>query len=182
MTRDIWMSMKEHARTLQFAPRRRGQELCVESKVDEYIRARKKVKEDIRKCPGELKQIESKCASAPLITTDQQHLAMVVIVPREVRAITIAVLRAILSFMSASRPNQKAGKWSLLSKLIHKGLVACELEQEDMNEIERVDVALAGLYSRVENKDAQMERAQMATKRSEALEMLKLAWNACLGA
>lgn len=109
MTRDIWMSMKEHARTLQFALRRRGQELCIESKVDEYIRARKKVKEDIRKCPGELKQIESKCASAPLITTDQQHLARVVIVPREVRAITIAVLRAILSFMSASRPNQKAG-------------------------------------------------------------------------
>lgn len=84
--------------------------------------------------------------------------------------------------MSASRPNQKAGKWSLLSKLIHKGLVACELEQEDMNEIECVDVALAGLYSRVENKDAQMERAQMANKRLEALEMLKLAWNACLGA
>lgn len=179
MTRDIWMSMKEHDRTLQFALRRRGQELCVESKVDEYIRARKKVKEDIRKCPGELKQIESKCASAPLITTDQQHLAMVVIVLREVRAITIALLRAILSFMSASRPNQKAGKWSLLSKLIHKGLVACELEQEDMKEIERVDV---GLYSRVENKDAQMERAQMANKRLEALEMLKLAWNACLGA
>lgn len=90
MTRDILMSMKEHARTLQFALRRR--ELCIKSKVDEYIRARKKVKKDIRKCLSELKQIESKCASAPLITTDQQHLAMVVIALREVRAITIAVL------------------------------------------------------------------------------------------
>lgn len=168
-TRDILMLMKEHTRTLQFALRRRGQESSLETKVNEYIHSRKKVKKDINKCLSELRRMENKCASFSLISTDQ-HLVMVVVALREVGAITIAVLRAVLSFMSASRPNQKPSKWSLVSKLVRKGLVACEGE-EDMNEIESVDVALTGLCTRIANKDAQMEKAQMANKRLEALEI-----------
>lgn len=105
------------------------------------------------------------------LTSSDQHLEMMMRLLREVRHITITILEAVLLFMSASRPNPKPSKWSLVSKLVHKGLVVCEGEQEDKNEIESVDVALYGLCGRIANKDAQMEKAQVANKRLEALEI-----------
>lgn len=89
---------------------------------------------------------------------------------REVKFITIAVLEVILLFMSASRPNLKPSKWSFVSKLVHRGLVACEGEQEDMYEMEYVDVALCALCGRVANKDAQLERVQVENQQLGGIE------------
>ncbi|XP_019055698.1 PREDICTED: uncharacterized protein LOC109115786 [Nelumbo nucifera] len=58
-----------------------------------------------------------------------------------------------LSFMSTPMSKPKVSRWQLVSKLMKRGVVSCESEEEKMNEVASVDVAIFTLchYS---SKDA----------------------------
>ncbi|XP_077246315.1 uncharacterized protein LOC143886262 [Tasmannia lanceolata] len=168
--RDVLSETKESVQDLQLALRRqRGGESGMESKIDAYIRSRKKTKKEIEKHIELMKLMDNKCASSPLLDQDQ-HLAMVVSLLRDVKAITISIFESILPFMSVSRPNRRSSKWSLVSKLMHKAQVTCEGEQSYKSEVENVDVALFVISHNISRKDGEKEMVQKAQKVLQALE------------
>ncbi|XP_077246149.1 uncharacterized protein LOC143886041 [Tasmannia lanceolata] len=165
-TRDVLLQMKEHVKDLQSTLRRRkGGDSGMLSRVDAYICHRKKVKKEIGKCLESLKGMDNKYAASLLLDQDY-HLSLVVNVLREVSTITKKNFGSILSFMSSSRPKQKPSKWSLVSKLMHKGQIICEGEHEVRSEVENADAALSALCSCC----GEIEMVQMAKKRLEELE------------
>ncbi|XP_022741822.1 uncharacterized protein LOC111293302 [Durio zibethinus] len=72
---------------------------------------------------------------------------------------------------SPSLLKPKPSKWSLVSKLVRKGLTACE-EQQNMNELERVDIAVSNLLlqsSREESEEEKIQSAQVQLKSLDAI-------------
>ncbi|XP_077219644.1 uncharacterized protein LOC143853798 [Tasmannia lanceolata] len=170
-TRDLLLHMKECVKDLQLAiRRRRGGDSSIKSKVDAYIFSRKKAKKEIGKHIELLKRMDKKYVSSTLLDQDQ-HFATVVRVLIEVKVITISIFKSMLFFMSASRPNRKQSKWSVVSKLMNKAKVSCEERQEDKSEVENVDVALFLLSRRISSKDGEMEMVKNAQKRLKDLEV-----------
>ncbi|OVA11240.1 Protein of unknown function DUF241 [Macleaya cordata] len=171
--KDILASMKEQVQDLQSAIRRKSSAGEINNKVGAYICFRKKVKKDISKCIVALKRMGNLyCEPSPSL--EQDHLSMVVRLLSEVRVITISIFQHLLSFISASKPMKaRNGRWALISKLMHKGRVACEGEHEStMSEVEIVDVAIFDAISagKASSKDTEMEKLQAAQKWLEKLE------------
>jgi hypothetical protein len=119
------------------------------------------MKKDAKKLIASLKQMDNKLGASSLLDQDQ-HLSAVIRVIREVNVINCSIFQSLLMFLSkSSKPNQS--RWSLVSKLMHKGVIACEEKQENVNEIETVDAALSEV--------SDSEKVKIAQKRLEALEM-----------
>ncbi|XVF18116.1 hypothetical protein REPUB_Repub10bG0184300 [Reevesia pubescens] len=83
-------------------------------------------------------------------------------------------LHTLLLFLSPSFLKPKPSKWSLVSKLVRKGLslTACE-EQHNMNELERVDVAVSNLLQQSSKEGFdQEEKLQPAKVKLESLDAI----------
>ncbi|XP_010277255.1 PREDICTED: uncharacterized protein LOC104611754 [Nelumbo nucifera] len=96
---------------------------------------------------------------------------MVVRVLREVCSVAISVFRAILSLLSTPMSKPKVGRWDLVSKLMHRGVVVCDRHEESMNEVESVDVVLFALSRCNPSKDAELESSHLTEKRLKDLEV-----------
>ncbi|XP_059670787.1 uncharacterized protein LOC132316300 [Cornus florida] len=165
--RDMLSLMKEHLQHLQSALRRRAAESSIECSIGAYITFKKKAKKDISKCIRALKQMESKTGSFPVLVLDD-HLSMVVRLPREVSTIAICVFRSLLLFLSMPVMKSKLGGWSLISKLMPTGLAVHEKRQKMINEVGSVDVALCALYGHVQNNGVKAE-FQLVQRKMEIL-------------
>ncbi|KAJ4714090.1 DUF241 domain-containing protein [Melia azedarach] len=142
ITRDAVLQIKENVQALQSAVRRRKGDSCsIENSVASYNSFRKKMKKDAKKFIATLKQMDHKLGVSPLREEDQ-HLAAVIRVVREVNATSSSIFQSLLFFLSASGSKPKQSSWKLVSKLMHKGAVACEEKSEIVNELEIVDFAL----------------------------------------
>ncbi|XP_024457628.2 uncharacterized protein LOC112327627 [Populus trichocarpa] len=161
IARDTMLRFKEQIQALQSALRRRKGDSSIESSVATFTCFRKKMKKDAKKLIASLKQMDNKLGASSLLDQDQ-HLSAVIKVIREVNVINCSIFQSLLLFMStSSKPKQS--RWSLVSKLMHKGVIACEEKQENVNEIETVDAALSEV--------SDSEKVKIAQKRLEALEM-----------
>jgi hypothetical protein len=161
IARDTMLRFKEQIQALQSALRRRKGDSSIESSVATFTCFRKKMKKDAKKLIASLKQMDNKLGASSLLDQDQ-HLSAVIRVIREVNVINCSIFQSLLMFLSkSSKPNQS--RWSLVSKLMHKGVIACEEKQENVNEIETVDAALSEV--------SDSEKVKIAQKRLEALEM-----------
>ncbi|KAI3922463.1 hypothetical protein MKX01_006152 [Papaver californicum] len=123
----IWkflLMMKEGGQDLQSALRRKsGGESSIEANVKAYIGLRKMVKKDVNKClDGALKRviINDKYTSSPLLDQDQ-HLSVVVGLLREVSPISVTIFQSLFLFISAQTSKPSSSRWSLVSKMMHKG-------------------------------------------------------------
>nr|CAD1821276.1 unnamed protein product [Ananas comosus var. bracteatus] len=121
--RDSSAAMKEHVQDVRSAVRR-GDEAAIESKVQAFIRASKKVNQEAKK-----QMDHNQCAvlSATKEDRDQSAAIQILIKAREV---TVSVLQSVLSFLSTRIVKPKTSKWSLVSRTLHKRRVACEEECE----------------------------------------------------
>ena len=167
ITRDTLLQIKEHVRSLQSALRRRkGEYSSIESNISSYTLFKKKMKKDAKKLITALKQMENKWAAFPVLDLDDQHLSAVIRVLREVCVMNVSIFQSLLLFLTVplSKPKATTG-WSLVSKLMHKGVVACEEKQENVNEMEAVDAALRTLC-----RYADAEKIQSTHKSLEDLE------------
>ncbi|XP_010277262.1 PREDICTED: uncharacterized protein LOC104611761 [Nelumbo nucifera] len=169
-TKDILLELKENVLDLHSALRRKKIEEMLGNKIATYISFKKRVKKDVSRSLKMLKRLEEKCVACPLLDLDHDS-AMVVRVLREVNNVAISVFRAILSFLSMPASKPKVGRWHLVSKLIHRGVVACDRHEESMNEVESVDVVLFALARCNPSKDSEVESSQMAEKRLKDLEV-----------
>ncbi|KAL5983494.1 hypothetical protein ACLOJK_017580 [Asimina triloba] len=162
-TRDILLQMKEHMQSLGSALRRRGESSIIRSSINAYISSMKRAKKDINKCLSKLKETDNNKSNS------DQQMSTVAMLLRETRVTTISFLQTILSLLSASRSNPKISKWSLVSRWMHKGQVACSKEEQKVvNEAWSVDIALRDLLAA---KDGEMERFCMVQRRLEAFEV-----------
>ncbi|XP_071739143.1 uncharacterized protein [Rutidosis leptorrhynchoides] len=165
-TKDMVTQIKEHIVDLQCALRRRKGDSNVENSIMKYNCFRKKIKKDIKLLAGNLKKVDNVIT---VVDSDIDHqLAAVIKSVIEVSEITVSVFESLLMFMSL--PISRANKWALVvSKLMHKGMVTCEHQQEQMNEFESVEDALKSLY-KCESYADEFEKMQVTKSRLEKLE------------
>ncbi|KAJ9128754.1 hypothetical protein P3X46_034515 [Hevea brasiliensis] len=170
-TRDGILLMKESVRELQSAIRRSkgGGELSIESNVNDYIFCRKKMKKEAEKSLASLKQKDSVFSESSLL--NDHYLSAIVKALSEASWMTISIFSSLLLFLSVPILKPKPSKWSLLSKLVHKGAVACEGQQENKNELENVDLALTSLLVTNTRKDLEPQKIQAAQKMLEILDI-----------
>ncbi|PIA46961.1 hypothetical protein AQUCO_01500474v1 [Aquilegia coerulea] len=124
-TSDILSSMKEHVQNLQSTLRRRHGDLPLQKEVQAYLSFRKKMKKNASKIITSLTRKNINSAPSPLML-------------REVQNITTSIFQSLIVFVSA--PKTKHTRWSLVTKMMQKGQVACE--GQGINEMQTVDAEL----------------------------------------
>ncbi|XWS42208.1 hypothetical protein CRYUN_Cryun17cG0148400 [Craigia yunnanensis] len=170
-TRDAILSMKQSVRELQSALRRsKGGELSIESNISAYISSSKIIKKEIANSFTSLKQMDNIFRNFPQLD-QKHHLSAVAELLREASLITASIFHTLLLFLSPSLLKPKPSKWSLLSKLVRKGLTACE-EQQKMDELERVDAAVTNLLLQSSREDSEEEKIQSAQLKLESLDAI----------
>ena len=164
ITRDTMLQIKENVQALHSALRRRKGDSTIEKSVAEYNLFSKKMKKNVRKVVTSLKQLESKFGASPLLNQDQD-LASVIRVHREVIAMNMSIFQSLLSLLAGPASKSKATKW--VTKLIHKGAISCEENSENSSEFQYVDGALSSLLYEGSNGSKTLLAAH---ERLEALE------------
>ena len=66
---------------------------------------------------------------------------------KELEAVTLMVFELLFTFISGPKLQSKSSSWFLVSKLVHPKRIACEGEETEVNEFEKVDVVLQSLIS-----------------------------------
>ncbi|KAJ9541073.1 hypothetical protein OSB04_027579 [Centaurea solstitialis] len=147
---DMVSQIKEQIRDLCCALRRRNGELVGENGIAKYVCFRKKMKKDVKGLVASLKQVDNNMTGgggSVMVDSDSHHLAAVMKAVLGVSEMTVLVFESLLMFISmpaVSKPN----RWSIVvSKLMHKGMVACEAQQKQgtVNELESIDATLQSL-------------------------------------
>lgn len=167
IARDLVLQVKEHVQTLQSALRRRKGDLSIETCLSDYTNFRKKTKKDAKRLSGALKQLESQFA--PLVNQDDHFLAVMRVL-REAGEFSISIFQSVLSPLSGPISSPKQSRWSLISRLIHKGVITCEERQESDNELQYVDDALSVLLKNLSGDEPGAKNVQIVQKQLKDLE------------
>ncbi|OUZ99332.1 Protein of unknown function DUF241 [Macleaya cordata] len=152
--RDILSQMKQCVQDLQSSIRRRAGDLDLGNELNSYMTSRKKVNKVIHKCLAVLKKMDNKNGDLSVL--------------REVEATTLAVFESLLSFLTGPKA-RKQSSWSLVSKLMRSKRIACEGQEKETSELDKVDMTLKALISDKQNKV--IVDVKTAQKPLEALEM-----------
>ncbi|XAR73711.1 hypothetical protein NMG60_11007775 [Bertholletia excelsa] len=123
-----------------------------------------KMNKETKKSISGLKQMGNKIeASSPILEIDDK----VIRVLTDVGEISILVYHSVLLFLSTptSKPNPR--RQSLVSRLFHKGRIACESQEENANEMESLDVALNRLCRCASSEGDEVKLAKNSLKNLE---------------
>ncbi|KAK1262167.1 hypothetical protein QJS04_geneDACA001351 [Acorus gramineus] len=162
--RDALSSMKEHMQALQSTlRRRRAGDPSIKCEIRSYFLYRKKAEKDLNKSLSKLKKIGNGC---PLLN-ENNDTSMVFKVLQEVTVVTISIFQSVLCFMASTSPVTRPNKWSLVSKVMRKGTVACEGEDGDVNLVQRVDASLSTLCRHDSSKDDDVKVSQVQKRMVE---------------
>ncbi|KAK4711668.1 hypothetical protein R3W88_006181 [Solanum pinnatisectum] len=154
-TRDLMSQFKENVKDVQSSLRRKKGDLS----INNYTTFRKKMKKEAKSLITALKRMDHE-EVVVVMEVDDQLVSAVIRILREVTTTGISVFQMVLNFLSApiSKP---ISKWSLVSRLVNKG------DQDIVNEIESVDVALSSLSKSGPNE---MEKIQFVQSKLETVE------------
>ncbi|KAG5623219.1 hypothetical protein H5410_008437 [Solanum commersonii] len=154
-TRDLMSQFKENVKDVQSSLRRKKGDLS----INNYTTFRKKMKKEAKSLITALKRMDHE-EVVVVMEVDDRLVSAVIRILREVTTIGISVFQMVLNFLSApiSKP---ISKWSLVSRLVNKG------DQDNVNEIESVDVALSSLSKSGPNE---MEKIQFVQSKLETVE------------
>ena len=163
--KDALLQTKEYTLELQSTIRRRqgGSENAIATGVRKYLTSRKMAKKAIQKALNNLKG--SSDSKFSIESTENNEIATLVSMLKEVQRVTLAVLKSFMSFISGTKPQSKTNNWSLVSKLMLHKRIASEEEEAVPNEFAMADAALESLvgYSKYDN----MENVQSQLKNLE---------------
>ena len=144
IARDALLKTKECTRELQSTlRRRRGNKMELAREIEKYLASRKVVKKAMQKA---LKGMQTE-----LNSKKNDDLAMVSML-KELEAVTLMVLELLLTFISGPKLQSKSSSWFVVSKLVHPKRIACEGEETEVNEFEKVYVVLQSLISHKTSK------------------------------
>ncbi|GJW72608.1 BPS1, chloroplastic-like protein [Tanacetum coccineum] len=169
--RDMLSEIKDHNRDLYSALRRRKGDSNIVNSVMKYNCFRKKMKKNVKGLVANLKQVDNMVTGfgSVVVESDNHQLAAMIRAVVGVSKVTIMVLESLLTFFCV--PVSKPNRWSVVvSKLTHKGRVACEElpEQGVVNEFESIDAALNVLCKH--NSSCDPKNVHIAQCRLETLE------------
>lgn len=91
-----------------------------------------------------------------MLDLDHKHSSVIGLLT-EVALSSILIYQSLLMFVTVPVSKPK-GRWSVIRKMIHTEQVSCEQKIENMNELERIDVALKSLCR--SSKGEKIESAQ----------------------
>ncbi|KAG5530106.1 hypothetical protein RHGRI_030467 [Rhododendron griersonianum] len=168
--RDFTSQIKERVIDLESAIRRKKGDSRIQICTAEYFSFRKEMNKGVKKLIKDVKQIDSKISSLPLLDQqleDDHHVTAVIRVQKEVSWISMSVYNSLLLFFSPRISKPKSKNWS---KLLDKGRVACEEQKGNGNELQRVDVALSNIWQCGGSSDQVGENMKMAQNGLEELE------------
>ncbi|OIW11075.1 hypothetical protein TanjilG_22882 [Lupinus angustifolius] len=158
ITRDTVSQIKENVQALHSALRRRKGDSSIEGSIAEYNFFAKKVKKNAKKLITSLKQMDSKFGvSLPL--NQDQDIAALIRVLREVITMNMSIFQSILSFLASPSSKSKINKWLMAAKLMQEN-------SDNSNELHSVDSALSTLLS----NGTSVEKMQATREKLEALE------------
>ena len=104
---------------------------------------------------------------------------------KELEAVTLMVFELLLTFISVPKLQSKSSSWFVVSKLVHPKRIACEGEETDVNEFEKVDVVLQSLISHRQANLITPSIFRMCrigwSSWSQAFKILKRCLKVCLG-
>ncbi|XP_052197143.1 uncharacterized protein LOC127804326 [Diospyros lotus] len=167
-TRDFVSQIKEHIKDLQSALRRRKGDLSIESSIAKYSCFRQQMKKEAKKLIASLKQMDNKIGVLPLLELDPRGASLIRLL-REVGSISISICHSLLCLFLSTSISKKSTRWSLVSKFIQKGRVACDDQQKNMKELESLDVALNVLSRQGSSHGDHMHGAQSSSEHLDAV-------------
>lgn len=172
-TRDAVMRLKEGIRGLQSSLRRsKLGESSIENDVAVFVRSRKNLQKEISKSLAKLKHLDNQMVPMHLSNSEDDQLPIVLSALTEASLLTISTFSPLLLFLSVPvTKSSKPSRWTLVSKLIYKGVLASEGERNKLNELENVDIALGDLLLHASYKEAGiLHKIESAQRMLEALE------------
>ncbi|XP_027074311.2 uncharacterized protein [Coffea arabica] len=171
--RDTVMQMKEGIKGLQSSLRRsKLRELRTETDVASFMCSRKILQKEISRSLAKLKHVDNKMVPLHLSNSEDDQLSIVLRALTEASLLNISTFSSLLLFLSVPVMKLKPTRWTLVSNFIYKGVLACEGERNNLNELEDVDIALGNLLIDDSGKDDGTERIESAQKKLEALETI----------
>ncbi|KAK7283504.1 hypothetical protein RIF29_13064 [Crotalaria pallida] len=143
--------------------RRRGDRTGFTIEAGKYLDSRKKMKKTIRKALGDLKAMKSESVVS---SSDKDHVTFSMLsILKESEEVTVTLLESLLLFISEPKGQSKQIRWSAMLKLMQPKRVACDSQESQTNEFEKVDAALRSLIndkpSTIENFQSHMENLEM---------------------
>ena len=162
IARDALSQSKECTREFQSTLCRRwGSKINLVREVEKYLASRKVVKKAMQKV---LKGMQTN-----LNSKKNEGLAMVSML-KELEAVTLMVFELLLTFISGPKLQSKSSSWFVVSKLVHPKRIACEGEETEVNEFEKVYVVLQSLISHKTSKSDYSIHVQNVQNWMEQLE------------
>ncbi|MED6183468.1 hypothetical protein PIB30_038147 [Stylosanthes scabra] len=159
--KDCLIQSKENMLELQSVMRRkRGDGSGFTTACAEYLTSRKTMKKAIRKSLENLKTMKHENTTSSMLT-----------IFKEAEEVTLNSLECVLLLISGPRANSKGSKWSVISKLMQPKRIACDSQESNSNEFEKVDADLHCLISQkpssTDNFQNHMENLEMCIQNLE---------------
>nr|GLL19112.1 uncharacterized protein LOC109167639 [Ipomoea trifida] len=164
LARDSISQLKEHLRDLQSSLRRRkGDSIASITRYTSFI---KKMNKDAKKSIAAIKKIDDEIeGSTPLDV--HRDISSVIKALREASAVSTSIFQSVLLFLSVAVSKPKPSRWSLVSKLVQSGRVACEYQHDNTCNLE--------VLEDIENKmESIFRRSHPSQKLEEELNELKI--------
>ncbi|KAG9129835.1 hypothetical protein Leryth_006978 [Lithospermum erythrorhizon] len=137
--KELLASMREHLQELESAMRTKGGDSSIQNNINAYINLRKRIKKDVIKNLKILKQKD--VLFSPILIEDQQ-LALLIKLLREVFAATTSVFKTILHFLGVEDLQIKFNGWSSISKMMISRSKVNGRELNSANEVKSIDIIL----------------------------------------
>ncbi|XP_019172096.1 PREDICTED: uncharacterized protein LOC109167531 [Ipomoea nil] len=150
LARDCISQLKEHLRDLQYNLRRRKGDSSTEATITRYTSFIKKMNKDAKKSIAAIKKIDDEIdGSTPL---DVHHdISAVIRALREASAVSTSIFQSVLLFLSVPVLKPKPSRWSLVSKLVQSGRVACEYQHDNTCNLETLEAQLEAIENQMES-------------------------------
>nr|GMC65890.1 uncharacterized protein LOC109167529 [Ipomoea batatas] len=150
LARDCISQLKEHLRDLQSSLRRRKGDSSTEDSITRYTSFIKKMNKDAKKSIAAIKKIDDEVdGSTPL---DVHHdISPVIRALREASAVNTSIFQSVLLFLSVPVSKPKPSRWSLVSKLVQSGRVACEYQHDNSCNLETLEAQLEAIENQMES-------------------------------
>nr|GMC57468.1 uncharacterized protein LOC109167639 [Ipomoea batatas]GMC59825.1 uncharacterized protein LOC109167639 [Ipomoea batatas] len=150
LARDCISELKEHLRDLQSSLRRRKGDSSAEASITRYTSFVKKMNKDAKKSIAAIKKIDDEIEGSTPFDV-HRDISAVIKALREASAVSTSIFQSVLLFLSVPVSKPKPSRWSLVSKLVQSGRVACEYQHNNTCNLETLEAQLEDIENKMES-------------------------------
>ncbi|XP_031107747.1 uncharacterized protein LOC116012366 [Ipomoea triloba] len=150
LARDCISQLKEHLRDLQSSLRRRKGDSSAEASITRYTSFVKKMNKDAKKSIAAIKKIDDEIEGSTPFDV-HRDISAVIKALREASAVSTSIFQSVLLFLSVPVLKPKPSRWSLVSKLVQSGRVACEYQHNNTCNLETLEAQLEDIENKMES-------------------------------